>query len=60
MPSMTPLGQNTSENIRRHSALDYRGQSCPGLDEDPGALASWGLEFLWCSNALDADVPRDA
>ena len=48
-----------AENSRRHSALDYRGQSRPGLDEDPGPLASGGLQFLGRSNAPGVGVPRD-
>ena len=48
------------ENTRMHSALDYSGQSRPGLDEDPGPLTSGSLEFLGRSHAPDFGVPRDA
>ena len=49
-----------TENTRRYSAFDSRGQSRPGLDEDPGPLACGGLEFLWRSNIPDVGVQRDA
>ena len=48
-----------AENIRRHSALDYRRQSLPGLDKDPGPLASGSLEYLGRSDAPDVEVPGD-
>ena len=50
----------TAEITRRHSALDHRGQSRPGLDEDPGPLAGGSLEFLGRSDAPDVGVPGDA
>ena len=51
---------HTTENIRKHNSLDNRGQFCPGLDEDPGPLASGSLEFLARSDASDVGVSADA
>ena len=30
------------------------------VDANPGALAGWGLEFLWCRNTPDVGVTRNA
>ena len=42
------------------SSLDYWGQSYPSPDENSGALVSGDLEFLWCGNASDVGINRDA
>ena len=51
---------HTTENTRRHNTLENRGQSRPGLDKDPGPLASGSLEFFGRSDAPDVGVPADA
>ena len=50
----------TTESTRRHDSLENRGQSRPGLDKDPGPLASGSLEFLGRNDAPDVGVPADA
>ena len=50
----------TTENTRRHDTLNFRGQSRPGLDNDPEPLVSGSLEFLGRSDAPDVGVPADA
>ena len=56
---MTPLGLNILRSREYPKGTVYWGQSFPGLNEDPGALAGGDLEFLWCSNAPDFGITRD-